>query len=168
MSWTEEKVALLRDCWGQGLSASQIADRLGEVTRNAVIGKAHRLGLDARPSPIRVLAPGEQPRPRAPRRAAARNGIPRLPSHKLNGHAPREGRERVRNGQHTARHEQVRQAAQLYVAAENGPPCKWPNGDPRDSGFHFCGKPSAVGRPYCPDHCAAAYIRKEPRTSAAA
>ena len=53
MNWTEERVAELRRLWAQGLSASQIAKRLGtDITRNAVIGKAHRLGLAGRPSPI--------------------------------------------------------------------------------------------------------------------
>ena len=49
--WTEERVELLRKLWAEGLSASQIAGRLGEVTRNAVIGKVHRLGLALRSSP---------------------------------------------------------------------------------------------------------------------
>jgi GcrA cell cycle regulator len=53
MSWTEDKVALLRQLWGSGKSASEIAELLGDVSRNAVIGKAHRLGLSGRPSPIK-------------------------------------------------------------------------------------------------------------------
>lgn len=57
MGWTEERVSELRRLWSAGLSASQIADRLGEVSRNAVIGKAHRLGLKGRPSPIRRQTP---------------------------------------------------------------------------------------------------------------
>lgn len=73
MSWTEENIAALRQLWAQGLSASQIAERLGAVTRNAVIGKAHRLGLASRPSPIRI-----QPAP-APAAAAA---PPRVARHK--------------------------------------------------------------------------------------
>lgn len=51
--WTEERIERLRELWAQGLSASEIAAALGEITRNAVIGKAHRLGLSARPSPIK-------------------------------------------------------------------------------------------------------------------
>jgi GcrA cell cycle regulator len=57
MSWTDERIDKLRSLWGQGLTASQIADELGAVSRNAVIGKAHRLGLESRPSPVK---PGEQ------------------------------------------------------------------------------------------------------------
>lgn len=53
MSWTDERVELLKSLWGQGMSASDIADTLGDITRNAVIGKAHRLGLSGRPSPIK-------------------------------------------------------------------------------------------------------------------
>lgn len=53
MSWTEERIDQLKRLWGQGMTASQIADDLGGVSRNAVIGKAHRLGLEARPSPVK-------------------------------------------------------------------------------------------------------------------
>jgi GcrA cell cycle regulator len=53
MSWTDERVQQLKDLWAQGMSASEIADVLGDITRNAVIGKAHRLGLSGRPSPIK-------------------------------------------------------------------------------------------------------------------
>ncbi len=53
MSWTEERIDQLKRLWGQGMTASQIADELGGVSRNAVIGKAHRLGLEARPSPVK-------------------------------------------------------------------------------------------------------------------
>ncbi|MSO71056.1 MAG: GcrA cell cycle regulator [Alphaproteobacteria bacterium] len=166
MSWTEEKVGLLRDCWGQGLSASQIADRLGDVTRNAVIGKAHRLGLDSRPSPIRTLLPGEQPRPRAPRKPSTRStqriSMAKLLGgqvHRLNGHRPRS------NGG-ASRADVVRAAAQHYVTDPKGPACKWPIGDPKEADFHFCTSQSAINRPYCPEHCAVAYIRKEQRHAA--
>jgi len=57
MSWTEERIERLKKMWQEGSTASQIADELGGVSRNAVIGKAHRLGLEARPSPVK---PGEE------------------------------------------------------------------------------------------------------------
>lgn len=73
MFWTEDKIATLRQLWAQGLSASQIANQLGSVTRNAVIGKAHRLGLASRPSPIRIeAAPASAAA--APRRATNYKG----------------------------------------------------------------------------------------------
>jgi GcrA cell cycle regulator len=84
MSWTEERIERLKKMWHDGATASQIADELGGVSRNAVIGKAHRLGLEQRPSPVK---PGEeketrkpppatapkaaQPKPEAPRATAA-------------------------------------------------------------------------------------------------
>src|SRR6266545_4850911 len=58
MEWTEQRIEMLRRLWGQGQTASQIAVALGGVTRNAVIGKAHRLGLTGRPSPIKRDANG--------------------------------------------------------------------------------------------------------------
>src|ERR1044072_1361189 len=57
MSWTEERIERLKKMWADGATASQIADELGGVSRNAVIGKAHRLGLEQRPSPVK---PGEE------------------------------------------------------------------------------------------------------------
>jgi len=78
MSWTEERIERLKALWSQGITASQIADELGGVSRNAVIGKAHRLGLQARPSPVKpneIEAPAPEPAPatasRKPRAAAA-------------------------------------------------------------------------------------------------
>src|SRR3954454_14731529 len=86
MSWTEERIERLKKMWAQGATASQIADELGGVSRNAVIGKAHRLGLEQRPSPVKpgeekeakkpaaapaAAAPKPAPKPEAPKAAAA-------------------------------------------------------------------------------------------------
>src|ERR1700749_1539936 len=72
MSWTDERIDKLKSLWGQGLTASQIADELGGVSRNAVIGKAHRLGLESRPSPVKGKdgAGPSTPAQAAPREAA--------------------------------------------------------------------------------------------------
>ena len=67
MSWTEERIERLKAMWTKGATASQIADELGGVSRNAVIGKAHRLGLESRPSPVK---PGEEKEKKAPAKAA--------------------------------------------------------------------------------------------------
>src|SRR3954452_15564008 len=89
MSWTEERIERLKKMWHDGATASQIADELGGVSRNAVIGKAHRLGLEQRPSPVK---PGEEkdsrkaapataaPRPPAPKADAARAAAPAGPA----------------------------------------------------------------------------------------
>src|ERR671937_292314 len=68
MSWTEERIERLKKMWADGATASQIADELGGVSRNAVIGKAHRLGLEQRPSPVK---PGEEKEAKKPAPATA-------------------------------------------------------------------------------------------------
>ncbi len=103
MSWTDERIDSLRGMWEKGLTASQIAEELGGVSRNAVIGKAHRLGLKSRPSPVkatdaakpakvkpapRAAAPSPTPAPRAATPAAApRPAAPAQPAHKVESRA---------------------------------------------------------------------------------
>ena len=83
MSWTDERIEKLTKMWEGGATASQIADELGGVSRNAVIGKAHRLGLKARPSPVKAnekaeaAAPAAKPAPKAPAPEAPRAAAPR-------------------------------------------------------------------------------------------
>ena len=84
MSWTEERIERLKKMWHDGATASQIADELGGVSRNAVIGKAHRLGLEQRPSPVK---PGEEHEVKKPAPAPA--GASPRPAPK--GEAPRAG-----------------------------------------------------------------------------
>ncbi|UCH74763.1 MAG: global cell cycle regulator GcrA-like protein [Rhodospirillales bacterium] len=89
MEWSEERVELLKSLWSKGRTASQIAEELGDITRNAVIGKVHRLGLSSRPSPIRRErqhrpAPVAAPREARPKRVSDREchwpiGHPREP-----------------------------------------------------------------------------------------
>ena len=108
MSWTDERIAKLKDMWEGGATASQIADELGGVSRNAVIGKAHRLGLKARPSPVKekekpapaasvspAARPAARPAPEAPRAepmaAPTERAEPRqsdIPSQPIPGRAP--------------------------------------------------------------------------------
>ena len=80
MAWTDERIAMLRQYWEQGLSASQIAETLGEgLSRNAVIGKAHRLGLASRPSPLKTGDKAAAPRaPRAPKAEKAEKPAPKV------------------------------------------------------------------------------------------
>ncbi len=140
MLWTDTKKEELRMAWEEGLPASTIAEKLGEgVSRNAVIGKAHRMGLPARPSPVKGAdseavegdseAGGGVPKPRAP--AKPRVKVARV------------------------------QLTSLLELSEKI--CKWPIGHPGDSDFHFCGKPSQTGFPYCGEHCAVAYQAQMPR-----
>jgi GcrA cell cycle regulator len=88
MSWTDERIATLTKMWEGGSTASQIAEELGGVSRNAVIGKAHRLGLKARPSPVKA---NEQPKKAKPAAPAAKKAAPaatEVPKEKAPPRAP--------------------------------------------------------------------------------
>jgi GcrA cell cycle regulator len=151
MTWNDERVELLKKLWSDGLSASQIAAELGGITRNAVIGKVHRLGLSGR-----TKTPSSSvPRPRKPR----------APSHMM-----RVSRPTMRGN--TA-------LAPLYELAEEPEPemieniipigqrctllelsedkCRWPIGDPGSTEFFFCGGKPIDSLPYCNYHSRLAY-----------
>ena len=129
MSWTDERVELLTKLWGEGKTAAEIAKELGGVTRNAVIGKAHRLKLSNRVSPIqqnKKPAPVKAPPVQAPER-------------KVQKIAEQENREGI----------------PLMALKPNA--CRWPFGDPQDENFGFCGAPCIAGLPYCAEHAKVAY-----------
>lgn len=159
MEWTEQRIEMLRRLWGQGQTASQIAAALGGVTRNAVIGKAHRLGLTGRPSPIkRDAAGGDAPRRRPAARRIAMTPPPKpmLPVQRTNV-APAQSE--ATPPPPPAPQERARAyPARAYGAG--GKSCSWPVGDPKQPGFHFCDEPAEPGRPYCAQHCHMAYQRK--------
>jgi len=150
MTWTDERVAELMRLWEAGRSASEIGRLLG-VSKNSVVGKAHRMKLKARPSPIKrggtptvrrtpvapIVKPAAHAQP-APKPVEARPAAPapvRRPAARANG---------------------------------KGPNCLWPIGDPGDQDFHFCGAPAVHGKPYCDEHCARAYIVRNRSDSEAA
>jgi len=209
MSWTEERIEKLKKLWEQGKTASQIAEELAEgVSRNAVIGKAHRLGLQSRPSPVKTAdtsatqnaSASSSPTP-APARAAPATKKPApapaqpQPAAKVAPAAPTppappqpapapapaaQPQQRV-----------LRPGMPTGPVPPSGPPapprraipakpskevegktslldlsdkiCKWPIGHPGEPDFHFCGKPSNPGFPYCVEHCAVAYQAQLPR-----
>lgn len=158
MEWTEQRIEMLRRLWGQGQTASQIAAALGGITRNAVIGKAHRLGLTGRPSPIkRDSTGGNSPkrRPAARRIAMAAQPKPMLP---LQRSAPTSTQSEVAPPPPAPQERSRAYTAQR--AQGGGKACSWPVGDPKQPGFHFCGEPAEAGRPYCGQHCQMAYQRK--------
>ena len=147
MSWTAERVETLEQLWRSGRSASQIAQALGGVTRNAVIGKAHRLGLMGRPSPIRDGQTVERPvRVAAAPRAAVPKPVPRPPAVR----APVEPTP-------IAPVVELAGDASATILTLTERMCKWPIGDPRDEDFHFCGGANVPGRPYCDHHARRAY-----------
>ncbi|MEX0807249.1 MAG: GcrA family cell cycle regulator [Dongiaceae bacterium] len=150
MQWTDERISLLKQLWGQGLTASQIAERLGGVSRNAVIGKAHRLGLSSRPSPIRGgVSTGPRP---ARRRSSARLVTPAATAPAVpTAAAPAAPRIEAPAS---------KPAPRRSAAGGGSRACMWPVGDPKDQNFHFCEAPAEAGRPYCGAHCAQAYQKR--------
>jgi GcrA cell cycle regulator len=129
MSWTDDRVALLKKLWGEGKTAAEIAKELGGVTRNAVIGKAHRLKLSNRVSPIQ-----QNKKPVAAPKAPAEKKLLKSPVI-----AQDENREKV---------------SLMDLGARM---CRWPIGDPREESFGFCGCASMAGLPYCGEHAKVAY-----------
>ena len=132
MGWTDERVEQLKTLWSDGLSASQIARVLGDITRNAVIGKVHRLGLAGRAGPARAE------RPRAARRSAIHVAAP-LPE------IIEEDPVVLEDGNFAT------------VLTINDRMCRWPIGDPSENQFHFCGRNPRSGSPYCEAHARKAY-----------
>ncbi len=169
MSWTDERVETLKNLWGEGQSASQIAKVLGGVTRNAVIGKVHRLGLASRtaakPEPA---AKAVKPEPAAAAKpklktvekaepAAAKEKAKPVTTHKppvvtsTFPHPPAPSEPLVDLADVDAA------AKKLSLLELNERTCKWPIGDPSKGEFYFCGHAAAPGKPYCSSHVAAAY-----------
>ena len=140
MGWTDERVDTLKKLWQDGLSASQIAKQLGGVTRNAVIGKVHRLGLSGRAIPSKPARPVfKAPRPQ--RAAAAAPSAPRRIAEPVEAEAaPAPAPVRYVD-------EAPGSATVLTLGAHM---CKWPIGDPKSPDFSFCGR-HAEGR-YCTAH----------------
>ena len=146
MPWTDEKVSQLRELWDQGLPTSQIG-RILDFTKNAVVGKAHRIGLERRPSPIKrnIMKPD---------RKKAR--APIMPNLSVNLMSDNNFDQKVDlnilKDEHLAQY--------LYISKKNSG-CEWPNGHPDELDFSYCGEDKVEGKPYCPKHCSKAYIITE-------
>lgn len=140
MSWNDASVDLLRKCWADGLSASQcarviFAETRWLVSRNAVIGKVHRMGLAGRDTPQRLARhiPGTRSRKSVAPTPIIEAPIVELPAITLE------------NG------------SRVTIANVTDKQCKWPIGDPQHEDFHLCGHPSVTGSPYCIAHSRKAY-----------
>ena len=152
MPWNDENVSRLRELWDQGLPTAQIGKLLG-FTKNAVVGKAHRIGLERRPSPIRRTAV-------KPDRKKARSPvIPKLNFESQAG-LNNSDTNKTEYQQTTSNIKFQPKTKNLFaVAPKRG--CEWPEGHPDEVEFHFCGKERFEDKPYCLDHCAVAYIIPE-------
>jgi GcrA cell cycle regulator len=179
MVWDEETIRLLRELWTQGHSTAEIGRRLG-VSKNAIVGKAHRLDLDARPSPIRrdVVKPTTEraalyPRmagPTLPPLASANvaavvapppptNIQPLRPAVMLSPRPPVPAAPAAPRPVMQSAPAQPRRAA---------PSCCWPIGEPGTKTFRFCDDTSVAGKPYCVEHAKLAYVKIRDRKEDAA
>jgi GcrA cell cycle regulator len=159
MAWNEERVELLRKLWAEGLSASQIAGRLGGVTRNAVIGKVHRLGLSGRATTSRVKMIRPRNRSAVPGSAQAKRAA--TPAKRF----AQSGNPAVRQLYHLDAEPFVPSVEELDIPLAERKSiqtlsecsCRWPIGDPQLADFHFCGKNKVPGLPYCEFHARRAF-----------
>ncbi|WP_158747610.1 GcrA family cell cycle regulator [Acidisphaera sp. L21] len=163
MDWTDEIIDRLKTLWAEGVSTAEIGRRIG-VSKNAVVGKAHRLSLAARPSPIRRGAPGE-----APKRSPVRRVVgPTLPT--MAPPPPVEVRPPVAVA---PRPVPTPSPAPVLRAVHRAPggrlvACCWPIGEPGTRSFRFCDDESLPGKPYCSTHAALAYVKVRDRREEAA
>ena len=152
MPWTEEKVSELRELWDQGLPTSQIG-RILSFTKNAVVGKAHRIGLERRPSPIkRSIMKPDRKKARAPL-------MPNL-SISLKSDNNFEHKNKYNYYYSIDSNEKYFKKNNLIINNKSLG-CEWPNGHPNEINFKYCGEEKVEGKPYCSKHCELAYIVPE-------
>ena len=187
MSWTDERVETLKKMWGEGQSASQIAKELGGVTRNAVIGKVHRLGLSnrntgsaaakaeakpkAKPAPKAEAKPKPKPQPKTEAARPQAANSPAQPQADARPVTPAR-RQIIPAGQPLPPqpsaneispealakvNEIEKKAKKLGLMELTERTCKWPVGDPATEDFWFCGLPVQAGKPYCEAHVGVAF-----------
>jgi len=183
MSWTDERVELLKKMWGEGQSASQIAKELGGVTRNAVIGKVHRLGLsnrtagatakpaaavkDAAAKPAAKPEPAQKPAAPRAKEAAPEPEPPARPTNVTPLRKPIVPAGQPLPPQPSANEispealakvsEVEKHAKRISLMELTERTCKWPIGDPATDDFYFCGLPVQQGKPYCEAHVGVAF-----------
>ena len=173
MAWTEERIIELKQLWAEGQSASKIAEKLGGVTRNAVIGKIHRLGLSNRvDSQDKPAVTKKRGRPSKPKDAegsiskiAEANKKAVTESNFGNTNIPDglEDNSDLSNSNHATAEtlanvlELEKKSKKLTLMELTERTCKWPIGDPATENFWFCGHPSEQGRPYCSTHIGIAF-----------
>ena len=160
MSWTEERVEVLKKLWAEGHSASQIAKQLGGVTRNAVIGKVHRLGLSGRATPSRPVK--RPPRLARPKPQIRQEGTP--PAQERTFEAPRVRRSDQQVIASVLQPAPVADGEAATILTLRDSMCKWPIGDPADPKFAFCGRKADCG-PYCAEHAKVAFQPARKRDS---
>jgi GcrA cell cycle regulator len=181
MSWTDDRVEILKKLWGEGQSASQIAKELGGVTRNAVIGKVHRLGLSNRATSSSSSKSDTKSKTSVKSMPNTKKVLNKTSASKVtSANSPAEPRSNVTSlrrqiipaGQPLppqpsaneispealARVNEIEKKAKKISLLElTERTCKWPVGDPATEEFWFCGLPSQAGKPYCEAHVGVAF-----------
>ena len=175
MAWTDERVEVLKKLWVEGKSASFIAKKLGEVTRNAVIGKVHRLGLSNRNSGTSGKSKSKEKLPLKEKQEIkkTKNGLDKridlaktltkpIPRPKLIITAgqplpPQPSANEISPEALATVKEVEKMAKKLTVMELTERTCKWPVGDPATEDFWFCGLPTQAGKPYCEAHVGVAF-----------
>jgi GcrA cell cycle regulator len=156
VTWTDERVELLKKLWSDGLSASQIAAEIGGVTRNAVIGKVHRLGLSGRGKAAPAPAQRARKATRAPSaptpiaEPAARSNVVVVP-------VPAQLEIEPEPMMEVSDDVVVPISERVTIMDLRESMCRWPMGDPTKPDFRFCGARSVTGLPYCGHHARIAY-----------
>jgi GcrA cell cycle regulator len=168
MEWSDETIAKLRVLWTEGLSTAEIGRRMG-ISKNAVVGKAHRLLLTSRPSPIRREADGSRAqRPPAPRRVTG----PTLPSMAeavvMATKADPAPEVQLVAATAVAVLRPIATSRPLGAERRRTVACCWPIGEPGTRNFRFCDDESTPGKPYCATHAALAYVKVRDRREDAA
>ncbi|HWK13233.1 MAG TPA: GcrA family cell cycle regulator [Rhizobiaceae bacterium] len=160
MNWTDERVELLSKLWSEGLSASQIAAQLGGVSRNAVIGKVHRLKLSGRG---RAATAAVRPKKVVSANSGGKQGVARV-TRTVTTTIGATALQAQFDVEPVAR-QVLRPAADVVIPISRRlvltelteRTCKWPNGDPLAEDFSFCGNESGESGPYCGYHSKLAY-----------
>jgi len=186
MEWADDTIIRLRELWSEGHSTAEIGRRLG-VSKNAVVGKAHRLELPPRPSPIRRecdALPSRRPMfrrvdgPTLPPLPCTTALVPPLPPKPVPAPLPAPVPVNVEPppAPTPAAPPPPRPAVPPRLQAVSSPPrpygrvttCCWPIGEPGTREFRFCDDPSEPGKPYCEEHARLAYVKVRDRREDAA
>lgn len=177
MEWTDEIVARLRELWEQGLSTAEIGRQLN-VTKNAVVGKAHRLGLEGRPSPIRKAVSKKDKLTETPKQKTSlvekdehkkqvkkvKQDKPSKSEEVINIKTEEVVEKTIVKNKKTKKLEFI-SPDELPSYRKSNSECCWPIGDPGEKGFHFCKAPVVPGKPYCLEHVQVAYVKLKDRKS---
>ncbi len=163
MAWTEERIEILKKLWLNGLSASQVAAKLGEVTRNAVIGKVHRLGLSGRSKTGNVSTSTQKIHINDNKSAHnKRTHTPKI-THNFTATKDIENTPPTSTDINVSNLSLEKRSSILNLTEYT---CKWPIGDPSEKSFHFCSAKSTSDTPYCEEHAQKAYQSTDRRKQA--